>query len=147
MQGEHANLHAVGDHEVTDGGMVHPLRPLNAVVNVIDFDRHAKCLAVVGVGVVGVIRIVELEAQAAVRDLVCESLQEAARSVRPGAPTEAAEATEATEATEAPPNTRAHCCPSGGPAQRIGKRRSNCCLQMKCPSAGSWRLLSAGRGF
>jgi hypothetical protein len=37
-------LDAVGNHEVPDSRMVNALDPLNAVVDVIDFDRHTECL-------------------------------------------------------------------------------------------------------
>jgi hypothetical protein len=39
-----AHLHTVGNQEVPDGRIVDALRPLNAVVNVVDFDVYAKCL-------------------------------------------------------------------------------------------------------
>ncbi len=39
-----AHLHTVGDQEVPDGRIVDALCPLNAVVNVVDFDRYAECL-------------------------------------------------------------------------------------------------------
>ena len=69
------HLYTVGDHEVPDGGVVHALGPLYCVINVFDFDRHGKGLAVVRVGVVWVLRIVQLQSQAPVRDFVSKPLQ------------------------------------------------------------------------
>ena len=74
------NLNAVGDHEVPDGGVVHALSPLYRVINAVDCNRHSKRLAVVRVRVVRVPRVVLLQPQAPVGDLVSEPLRTGMRS-------------------------------------------------------------------